>query len=239
MTTPDFSQRSTQSELMDTESVGFAEFHGCLQNLALINMLTLAYRPTLRWFDRILAEHNSRQSLTVFDIGCGGGDMMRQISKWAKKKNRIIELIGIDLNPWSKQSGELVTPKDMPIRFETKNLFSLAPNRHADLIISSLFTHHLTNSELIRFIQWMDCHATRGWFINDLHRHPLPYFFIKYAVRWMFSNRVIRHDAPVSVARAFRASEWRELLRKAGIPAKRIRIAWFFPFRYSVACRKV
>jgi SAM-dependent methyltransferase len=233
---PNLSQRSPGPELMDTESVSFAEFHDCLQTLRIINTFTLAYRPTLRWFARMMAGAGS--PISVLDIGCGGGDMLRQIWKWARKRDLAVELTGIDLNPWSKESAEMVTPRDAPIRFETANLFSLDPSRRADFIVSSLFTHHLTDSELIRFIQWMDRHATRGWFINDLHRHSLPYFFIKYAVRLLFSNRMIRHDAPVSVARAFTASEWRHLLKEAGIPAERTNIEWFFPFRYGVACRK-
>ena len=233
---PDLSQRSTQKEWMDTESVSFAEFHDCLQTLSTINTFTLAYRPTLRWFERRMAGAGS--PISVLDIGCGGGDMLRQIWKWARQRNLAVELTGIDLNPWSKVSAEQVTPADAPIRFETANLFSLDPDRRADFIVSSLFTHHLTDSDIIRFIQWMDRHATRGWFINDLHRHPLPYFFIKHAVRLLFSNRMIRHDAPLSVARAFTASEWRHWLSEAGIPAERTSIEWFFPFRYGVACRK-
>jgi cyclopropane fatty-acyl-phospholipid synthase-like methyltransferase len=235
---PDLSQRSSRLELMDTESVSFAEFHDCLQTLSKINTLTLAYRPTLRWFTRRMAGAGCKRPLSVLDIGCGGGDMLRQIWKWARRRNLDVDLVGIDLNPWSKESAERVTPPDAPIRFETANLFSLDPSRRADFIVSSLFTHHLTHSELILFIQWMDRHATCGWFINDLHRHPVPYFFIKYAVRLMFSNRLIRHDAPVSVARAFKASEWRHTLEEAGIPAERTSIEWFFPFRYGVSCRK-
>lgn len=233
-----FSQRSTQPELMDTEPVSFAEFHDCLHTLEMINTLTLAYRPTLRWLKRMVAGIDARQSLSVLDIGCGGGDMLRQIWKWAQGRDLSLELVGIDLNPWSQQSAEQTTPTDAPIRFETANLFSLDLSRDADFVISSLFTHHLNDIELVRFIQWMDRHATRGWFINDLHRHFLPYFFIKYAVRLFRPNRLIQHDAPVSVARAFTASEWRYLLREAGIPSQRTSIAWFFPFRYGVACWK-
>jgi len=235
----DLSQRSTRPELMDTESVSFAEFHDCLHTLRIINTFTLAYRPTLRWFKRMMAGVGSHQSISVMDIGCGGGDMLRRIWTWARERHFDLELIGIDLHPWSKKSAEQVTPRDAPIRFETADLFSLDPCRRADFIVSSLFAHHLTDREVVRFIQWMDCHATRGWFINDLHRHPLPRFFIKYAVRLLFSNRMIQHDAPLSVARAFRASEWRYLLGEAGIPAERTKIEWFFPFRYGVACRKV
>ncbi len=235
----DLSQRSRRAELMDTESVSFAEFHDCLHTLGIINTFTLAYRPTLRWFGRMMTGIGSEQPISVIDIGCGGGDMLRRIWELARKRHFDIELVGIDLNPWSRKSAEQITPKDSPIRFETADVFSLDPARRADFIVSSLFAHHLTDCELIRFIQWMDRHATRGWFINDLHRHPLPCFFIKYAVRLLFANRMIRHDAPLSVARAFTVSEWRQLLGEAGIPAERTKIEWFFPFRYGVACRKV
>jgi len=233
------SQRSTRPELMDTESVSFEEFHECLHTLRIINTFTLAYRPTLRWFERMMAGVSSEQSLSVIDVGCGGGDMLRRIWKWARKRHFDLELIGIDRNPWSKKSAEQDTPKDAPIRFETASVFSLDSSRCADFIVSSLFAHHLTDSELVRFIQWMDLHATRGWFINDLHRHPVPYLFIKYALRSLSSDRINRHDGPVSVARAFTASEWRNVLETAGIPPERTKIEWFFPFRYGVSCRKV
>jgi 2-polyprenyl-3-methyl-5-hydroxy-6-metoxy-1,4-benzoquinol methylase len=238
---------------MDTETVSFAEFDDCLKTLQIINTLTLAYRPTLRWFKQMTGTRSrsgvlcrvpgcnaagARPPVSVLDVGCGGGDMLRKIWRWAKKRNLTVELEGIDLNPWSKKSADLATPADAPIRFQTADLFALDPSRRPDFIVSSLFTHHLTHGELVRFIQWMDRHAARGWFINDLHRHPLPYFFIKYAVRVLFSNRMIRHDAPVSVARAFTASEWRDLLREAAIPVERTEIEWFFPFRYGVSCRK-
>ena len=90
-----------------------------------------------------------------------------------------------------------------------------------DFIVSSSFTHHLGDADLVRFIRWMDRYAAHGWFINDLQRHILPYFFIKYATRFLPVNRMARHDGPVSVARAFVADDWRHLLAEAGIPAER------------------
>lgn len=232
----DFSRRSRQTELMDTVSVSFDEFHQCLRDLEIINILTLAYRPTLKWFKKHIAKCDIQQPITVFDIGCGGGDMLRML--WKRIKTHKLDLIGIDLNPWSKQSALSVTPKDAPITIETHNIFAIDTDRRADFIISSLFTHHLSDDELVRFIKWMDHHATKAWFINDLHRHPVPFFFITYATRLFSNNRLIQHDAPVSVARAFTRSDWQDFLTKAGIPATRTQIKWFFPFRYGVACTK-
>jgi hypothetical protein len=83
----------------------------------------------------------------------------------------------------------------------------------------------------------MDDHALQGWFINDLHRHWLPYYFIKAMTAVFSRNRLIRHDAAVSVARAFTAPEWQRLLEKASV-SNRAHVQWFFPFRLCVSCRK-
>jgi 2-polyprenyl-3-methyl-5-hydroxy-6-metoxy-1,4-benzoquinol methylase len=230
-------QRSTQPELMDTERVGFDEFHSCLRDLEIINRFTLAYRPTLSWLKRQMADVRCTD-IAIFDIGSGGGDMLRRIWKWARRRRIRTELTGIDINDWSKRSAELATPSDWPIRYETADIFTLDPDRRADFIISSLFTHHLSDKELVRFIGWMDRHARHGWFINDLHRHFLPRAIIHHAVRMLRFNRLIIHDAPLSVARAFTRADWKGLLREAGIPDDRVRIRWYMPFRYGVECRK-
>ena len=84
----------------------------------------------------------------------------------------------------------------------------------------------------------MDSHAIRGWFINDLHRHPLPYHFVKTVFHLLPLSRMMRSDGPISISRAFVAADWRRLLAEAGIPRSRTSIKWYFPFRYVVACRK-
>jgi 2-polyprenyl-3-methyl-5-hydroxy-6-metoxy-1,4-benzoquinol methylase len=179
-----------------------------------------------------------RDIVSVLDVGSGGGDMLRKIWKLLQRRDLEAELTGVDLNPWSKQSAEADTPQEMNIRYETSNVFALDPARQADFIISCNFTHHLTDAELVRFIKWMDSHAVRGWFINDLHRHPLPYYFVKTVFRVLPLSRMMKSDGPISISRAFVAADWRRLLTEAGIPRARVSIKWFFPFRYVVACRK-
>ena len=73
----DFGRRSNQSELMDTEVVDFALFHQCLQQLEIVNILSLAYRPTLRWLRQTLSEASPGEKISILDVGSGGGDMLR------------------------------------------------------------------------------------------------------------------------------------------------------------------
>jgi 2-polyprenyl-3-methyl-5-hydroxy-6-metoxy-1,4-benzoquinol methylase len=238
MANVDFSRRSTQTELMDTEDVKFALFHECLRQLETVNILSLAYRPTLRWLGQMLLNGAPGSTISILDIGSGGGDMLRRICNWMRRRKLGSDLTGVDLNPLSKQSAEQTTPADMHIHYETSDIFVFDPARKFDFVISSNFTHHLKEPELIRFIQWMEAHATRGWFINDLHRHWLPYYFIKTVFHALPFNRLMRSDGPISITRAFTAVEWRHILDDAGIPAARRSVEWFFPFRYVVACHK-
>lgn len=224
---------------MDTEPTSFEEFDDYLRDLERINVLTLAYRPTLLWLKRAVADFPAGRPISVLDVGSGGGGMLRRVRKWARGKNLKLNLTGVDINPWSTKSAAESTPPEMRIRFETADILAQAEPLQADFVISSSFTHHLGHAELVRFIRQMDSYAAHGWFINDLHRHILPYCFIKYATRLLPAHRMARNDGPISVARAFAADDWRHLLAEAGIPAERACIEWFFPFRYSVSCRKV
>ena len=233
-----FSKRSSEIELMDSEPVSFAEFDNCLRHLEWVNIFTLAYLPTYFWLKKIIAE-TSQKEISIFDIGSGGGDMLRKIWRWTSKGKIKFLLTGIDINPWSKKSAEALTPSFAPIKFETADIFTLSAKRQPDFIISSLFTHHLDNNSLIKFVRWMDEQAIHGWFINDLHRHPIPYFFIKWITRVIPVNRLVRNDAPVSVARAFTAQELWQIIDAAGIDRARVTIKWFFPFRYGITCKKL
>src|SRR5690554_221908 len=155
-------QRSREAELMDGDGISFEEFHHCLQSLETINQLTLAYRPTLRWLDRALQGGEAR----ILDAGCGGGDMLRRIEARARRRNWAVSLTGVDRNPWSRRSASLASG-DTSIRYETQDIFHFDPRQQVDFIICSLFTHHLDDEQLPRFLRWIDARARRGWFIND------------------------------------------------------------------------
>ena len=94
--------------------------------------------------------------------------------------------------------------------------------------------HHLSDGEIVKLMQWMSAHARLGWFISDLHRHAVAYYFIKYFVRLCRFNQLIGHDAPLSVARGFRRSEWADLLNQAGLNSDRVKIFWYPNFHYGI-----
>src|SRR5262249_51949441 len=122
-----------------------------------------------------------------------------------------------------------------PLRFVTANLFDYKAEGGADIVMSSLFTHHLSDSALVQFIKWMEANARIGWFINDLERHPLPYHFLKFAFLATRRHRFMRHDGPVSVASAFRKRDWARYLAEASLAEGSARIEPWMPFRLCVS----
>jgi SAM-dependent methyltransferase len=232
----DFSHRSTRAEWMDDPTVSFDELRACLVDLARVNVLTLAYRPTLQFLDRLLPRGRALgRPIEIVDVGSGYGDLLRQIAKWARRRRVDVSLTGVDLNPWARRAAIEATEPELGIEWVTADVFSHHPPRGIDVVVSSLFTHHLSDVGVVAFLRWMEANARLGWFVNDLHRHPLPYHFFTWFAGFARLHHFVRHDGPVSIARAFVPEDWHGLLTAAGLGRDAAEVEWKFPFRLTVA----
>jgi SAM-dependent methyltransferase len=236
----DFSRRSAEAELMDTEAVGYEEFRACLVDLARVNRITFAYRPTLAFFDGVLRRARAlRRPLEVLDVGSGYGDTLRQVHRWALRHKVPVSLTGVDLNPWAARAAAEATPRGCAISWVTADAFAYAPPRGIDVVVSSLFAHHLPDPSVAKFLRFMESTATLGWFVNDLRRHPVPYHFFQRFSKLTRLHRFVQHDGPVSIARAFTSADWRQLLATAGLDQGAARIMHRAPFRLTVERHKI
>jgi SAM-dependent methyltransferase len=226
-------ERSRAPELMDTARVDLDTFAACLKDLERINRWTGAYRITLRWLERLRTLHGLRR-LVLVDIGSGYGDMLRRIAAWGEARGVALDLIGVDRNPHATTLAARATSTERVIRYVTADVFELSPALRPDAVISSLFAHHLDDRQLVRFLQWMEASARLGWLINDLHRHPIAYGIASWAPHLLHMNRLVRHDAAVSVARSCDRRDWERLLATAGVAEPPTTVSRRFPFRYAV-----
>jgi len=226
------SARSTAAELMDTDTVDAADYRACLRDLATVNRVFLAARPTMDFLDRAAESRAAADRLRVCDVAFGEGDMLRKIWAWARRRGRAVELFGVDMNPEAAAAAHAAAP-GVPMTLATGNVLTHEPAAPFCVILSSLFTHHLSDADVVKFLRWMEANSTRGWFVNDLLRHPLPYHGFR-AISAMFGwHRFVRHDGPVSIARSFRRRDWSALLEQAGINDAKIEL--WTPFRLCVS----
>jgi trans-aconitate methyltransferase len=171
-------------------------------------------------------------------VGCGFGDSLRRIERWAGKRNLTVALTGCDLNPDSIAIARESSPARSRIRWIASDVFALKSDKQVDIIVSSLFTHHLTEEEIVRFVRWMEATAQTGWFINDLSRASIPYRLFKAFARVANLHPFVQHDGPVSIARAFVPDDWRRMCAAAGLEAASVRIQSFTPARLCVGRTK-
>jgi SAM-dependent methyltransferase len=217
------SARSTQPEKLDAESTDLATYRRCLGELAVVNRVTFTHYPTLRWLARATGALPAGSTVTVLDVACGHGDLLRAIATWARQRGLKVRLSGIDVNPRSTAIAREATPRWMDIEYQTADVFLYPLAERPDFIVSSDFTHHLSDEDVVKFLTWLDENSGYGWHIVDLHRHALPYYSFPALARLMGWHRILREDGVISIARSFRRSDWRRYLAQAGVQAD---ISW-------------
>jgi len=219
---------------MDAADNSPEDMAACLADLARVNTLTVARPPTLRWLTRATRELAPGASFTLLDVGCGEGDMLRAIHRSATRRGLVPHLVGIDLDPSAVRAARAATDPALKIEFQATSVFEHTPTTRPDFVTSSLVTHHMRDDEIVHFFSWMERNAHRGWLVSDLHRHAFAYHgfrLLAQAARW---HRFVRHDGPVSIARAFRREDWGRYLDAARIPRDVVTVQWHVPFRWCV-----
>jgi 2-polyprenyl-3-methyl-5-hydroxy-6-metoxy-1,4-benzoquinol methylase len=229
----DLSRRSYQKELMDRDDIPFADMAQTLKELNIINTRLGGHAITLRGVKQLAVDSrqpavNSQQPaagsqpftidhspLTICEIGCGGGDNLFAIYKYCRKRNITVRFIGIDMNPeciaFAKQQYPQLDCQWICSDYAKADLSAAQP----DIIFSSLFCHHFTDDEMVSMLQWLKQNSRIGFFINDLHRHWLAYYLIKYITKFFSRSYLVRNDACISVSRGFLRSEWEKLFQLA------------------------
>jgi 2-polyprenyl-3-methyl-5-hydroxy-6-metoxy-1,4-benzoquinol methylase len=227
---PSFQQRSNKKELLDRDDLLFADIRRNMQELDVINHRLGGHGITLAGMEALTKNITPVEILHIVETGCGGGDNLRVIGQWAKKKNLKVRLTGIDLNAECIDYARS-QPDNSNIHFIHSDYSKVVFDEKPGIIFSSLFCHHFTNEQLHFMLGWMKDQSTKGFFINDLHRHPLAYYSIKILTRLFSKSYLVRNDAPLSVLRGFTRKDWEQLLNDASIPAS---CSWQWAFRWLI-----
>ena len=224
--------RAIAEERMDAEDLDEATYKAVVHDLAKVNTLTLARRPTLEFLERTVGD---AAEFSLLDVGYGDGDMLRSISRWAAKRGKRARLVGVDLNPRSRTAAVEATPPEMPIDWRIGD-YALHAGEDWDLIVSSLVAHHMTHAQLIAFLRFMESEAQRGWFVNDLHRHGFAHLGFPLLATIMRWHPIVKYDGTLSIARSYRPGDWPAFLAEAGVRDAIVRR--IFPFRLCVERRR-
>ena len=231
-----FSERSGEKELMDDLALDDTALTRNLQELEAVNHWLGARTTLIRALEEVCRRHPrlfKGKTITIADLGCGGGDLLRAVHEWAKAKRLNVELIGIDANPFMVRYAAEQSRMFREIRFETANVLSDAfKTMRFDIVCLNTFCHHLSDADLIILLKQLETQTSTAIIVNDLHRHWIAYLSIKWISRLLDFSYLAKHDGPLSVLRAFRKRELIDLIELADFD--RYRIRWRWAFRWEV-----
>ena len=196
---------------MDTGDYTPEEYERFLKDIAFINRRigdTAAIEKTLlKEIERL-----DLKEFSVLDLGAGSGEMLRFIAEFAERTDRRALLVGLDLHEQSLQimqrrSQEQASRLQTIIPLRSDALHLPFTDNSFDYCISSLFTHHLTDDQIVKVFREMGRVASRGIFSVDLHRHPMAWILYKLFC-WSYRiSPMVRHDGALSILRSFRPEE--------------------------------
>lgn len=230
-----FKYRSEEEEIIDDFSMAGDEVIKTFKTIERVNTLLGGNQVLVSGVRQLIKKLSTdEKTIHLYDLGCGSGDGLRAIARWARKKKIPIQLTGIDANGFIVEYAR-ERAKDFPeIQFVQQDIFDASCSlKNADLATFNLCLHHFTEAEQADLIKKCQEDGVKAILINDLHRHWLAYYAF-----WGFSlltgaNKIAREDGLLSIKKGFKKKELSRLGKSVGFQDASVR--WRWAFRYEMA----
>lgn len=231
--------RSTGAdELLDGPLDDRSALVGNLHDLAWFNRRLGGARLSAAALDA-LAPGNA--PIDVLDVGTGAADIPLSLIERGRRTGRLVRVTGIDTRPEVLAAAALVDPRITAtgeLALHVGDALSLPyPDGAFDVVHASLLVHHLEPAAARAALTEMARVARLGLVLNDLVRGRRSWLGAWLLTRVMTRNRFTRHDAPLSVRRAYTIDEMTALLAAAGLRVER-RFDGLAGHRVALAARR-
>ena len=224
--------RSTESEIMDDFLLKGTELKEALDKIASINQLLGGNKLTLQGIKLLVSAIEKNKEITIIDVGCGNGDMLRCIADYGLKNNYNFKLIGIDANEFTINHAIDLSKKYNNISFRTLDIFDTSFNEVTyDIALCTLTLHHFNEADILYLLQVFINNSKVGFVINDLHRSKIAYRLFQLVCAVFKLNKMSRQDGLTSILRGFNKKELINFAQQLNI--KKYTINWKWAFRYQ------
>lgn len=222
--------RSNEEEIMDKFDFKGEELKKVLHTIDKINTNLGGNRVTIKGIQKLI-EGQNKKHLVIADLGCGSGDALRHISKWAKAKGINVQLIGIDANPYTIQIAREWSKEFKNISYRVIDVFTEDfDDFEADIIISCLTLHHFKDDFIKKLLPILSDKASLGLVINDLHRNKIAYQLFKLYCSVFVTSDIARKDGLTSILRGFKSKDLENYAKQLNF---KHHITWYWAFRYQ------
>ena len=224
--------RTTQVEIMDDFDMEGEVLQNALDKIAKINQLLGGNKLTLQGVKNLLGPNPPKQKITIVDVGCGNGDMLRILADYFDENGLQCTLIGIDANKFTINYARKLSAHYPNISFRCEDIFDNSfENLKYDIVLCTLTLHHFKDNEIIRLLKIFKDNAKMGIVINDLQRSGISYRLFQGLCFVFRLNVMSRKDGLVSILRGFKKPELEAFSNKLNF--KSYSIEWKWAFRYQ------
>ncbi|MGB5555647.1 MAG: methyltransferase domain-containing protein [Flavobacteriaceae bacterium] len=222
--------RSEQLEILDDFQENAESLKLVFDDINRVNRLLGGYSITIREIAKLIEIH-SKENYTLIDLGCGDGDMLREIVRFCRQKKIKVKCIGIDLNEDALHLARKASLEFPEIEYVHQNILHLNTNDlNCDIIVTTLTMHHFTDTQLLIFLHKFIELASIGIIINDLQRSYWAYYLFKGFRRIFIKTKVAKTDGLISITRGFVKADLERYAKK--LPSVSHSIQWKWAFRY-------
>ncbi len=224
-----FEVRSYKKEFLDADDIPKELLFQNLRELEFINKYLGGHKVSLHGLKKIMIDKS--KTYQILDIGCGGGDSLKAVAKWANNNNYKIKLTGIDLKQdcidFAKKNCANINCSFICDDFRNALQDFGNPKSEITIVHASLFCHHFTENDIKAFVKTCSEHNA-VFLVNDLERHPFAYYSIKFLTYLFSKSPLVKNDAPLSVLRGFKRKEWQSILNGAAMKNFSVKNRWAF-----------
>jgi 2-polyprenyl-3-methyl-5-hydroxy-6-metoxy-1,4-benzoquinol methylase len=229
--------RTDTSEIMDDFTLEGEVLREALDKIAKINQFLGGNSLTLNGLKELILTVPKSKVITIVDIGCGNGDMLRVLSNYGKENNYSFNLIGIDANAFTVNHAKKLSESYSNITFKCDDIFEYDFSQlKCDILLCTLTLHHFKNEEIESLLTTFYANSKLGIVINDLHRSWLAYRLFQIICFLFQLNSMSREDGLTSILRGFKKEELETFSKKLGF--QKYTIQWKWAFRYQWIIRK-
>ena len=224
--------RTNQVETMDDFQMEGAVLKDALDKIAKINQLLGGNRLTLQGVQTLFKDIDKRRIITIVDVGCGNGDMLRYIAEFFDSKGYKLKLIGIDANAFTIKHAKKLSKHYPNISYQCEDIFNKQFSElKYDILLCTLTLHHFKEEEIINLISTFYSNSKIGIVINDLQRSRIAYRLFQTICFLFRLNKMSREDGLISILRGFKEEELVTFSNQ--LKLKKYTLQWKWAFRYQ------